>query len=120
MSDITFPNNPSLNPCHGCGACCRTFRVSFFYGETDMHGGLVPHHKVIPITPFRVAMKGTEDSHMSQCVAYDGGCSIYENRPSPCRSFPVWEEDGTVHEGCAKARAKHGLPPMVTKDVFYQ
>ncbi len=102
------------NPCFSCGACCEYFRVSFYQGELKSVGGIVPDNLVIPITPFRVAMKGTEFG-CGKCVAlknddkYGKICSIYENRPSVCRSFLVWDEDGNPNPDCQRLRAQKGL-----------
>lgn len=103
------------NPCLNCGACCAHFRVSFYSGESDaLPGGVVPDAMLSTLTPFRACMKGTEQG--GRCSALTGeigksiGCSIYANRPSPCREFPVWEEDGTPNEACQRLRAGIGLP----------
>lgn len=39
-------------------------------------------------------------------------CSIYDNRPSPCREFSCNGEVVEYNEGCDKARARFGLPPL--------
>ena len=47
------------NPCNGCSACCRHFRVSFYHGEMDTQpGGHVPADMTAQLTPFRACMKG--------------------------------------------------------------
>lgn len=94
------------NPCAGCGACCRHFRVSFYHGELDTQpGGYVPAELTTQITPFRACMKGTEAGH-GRCIAQqdDGRCAIYENRPSVCREFPVFTEDGSMNPECVRLR----------------
>ncbi len=98
--------------CTTCGVCCATFRVSFYWAETDAHPlGSVPAHLTIPITPHHVAMRGTEQ-HPVRCTALDGtpgesvSCRIYPLRSSTCREF----EAGTAH--CNQARAAHGLPAL--------
>ncbi len=99
------------NPCAGCGACCRHFRVSFYHGELDTQpGGCVPAELTTWITPFRACMKGTE-AGAGRCVALqdDGRCSIYEHRPSVCREFPVFMEDGSMNPECLRLRAMYGV-----------
>jgi Fe-S-cluster containining protein len=39
-------------------------------------------------------------------------CSIYENRPTPCREFAVYLDDGTPNPKCDELRAGIGLPPL--------
>lgn len=105
------------NPCLTCGACCGYFRVSFFWGECQSSGGLVPDDLVVQINPTRVAMIGT-DAKPCRCISLEGeignkvGCTIYENRSSPCREFdPSWE-NGVHNPSCDDARAAYGLPPL--------
>ncbi|MBI4938245.1 MAG: YkgJ family cysteine cluster protein [Nitrosomonadales bacterium] len=98
------------HPCLNCGACCASFRVSFYWSETDAHPcGTVPQQLTAPVSPFHAAMLGTE--HMPlRCIALTGAigksayCSIYPLRPSTCREFDV------ADPRCAKARQDHGLP----------
>ncbi|MOA54716.1 hypothetical protein D3C78_1783840 [compost metagenome] len=39
-------------------------------------------------------------------------CSIYPNRPSPCREFDQSGENGLRNEACDRARERYGLPPL--------
>lgn len=99
------------NPCFGCGACCRHFRVSFYHGELDSQpGGVVPADMTVPLTPFRACMKGTE-SGKGRCVALldDGRCGIYAQRPSVCREFPAFMPDGTMNPECVALRLQYGI-----------
>jgi Fe-S-cluster containining protein len=112
------PSPPSpLHPCLRCGACCATFRCSFFWGETDANGGTVPEALVEPLTPFRVVMRGMNQEH-PRCVALEGEigvlarCGIHPLRSSVCREFPPSYEDGTPNERCDEARARWGMPPL--------
>jgi len=63
-------------------------------------------------------MKGTEKGH-GRCVALRGElgkpgirCDIYPNRPSACREFDAWLEDGTPNPDCQRLRAGVGLAPL--------
>ena len=99
------------NPCSGCNACCRHFRVSFYQGELDTQpGGHVPADLAVQLTPFRACMKGTESGYGS-CIALqpDGRCGIYQNRPSVCREFPVFMPDGSMNPECLRLRALYGI-----------
>ena len=95
--------------CLTCGACCATYRVSFYAGECDYHHeGIVPTDLVTPISPHLVCMQGTQKTP-SRCVALIGNigesihCSIYSQRSSTCRNFAVGSD------ACIKARIKHGI-----------
>lgn len=102
----------STNPCQTCGACCTSFRVSFYWGEADdAPGGTVPAHLTEAVSPFLRCMKGTSSKPV-RCIALEGepgkqvSCSIYGQRPSPCREFDVLEADGTPNPRCAELRKK--------------
>jgi Fe-S-cluster containining protein len=79
-------------------------------GAFAWEGG-VPSAMTVPVTAQLVRMRGT-DASPPRCVALDGevglavSCTIYGARPSPCREFDV------THDACARARARHGLPPL--------
>lgn len=98
--------------CTSCGACCGTFRVSFYWAETDAHPeGSVPHQLTQKLNPHLVCMNGTE-KNPPRCVALEGeigksvGCTIYQLRSSTCRAF----EAGS--EACNRARKNYGLMPI--------
>lgn len=108
------------NPCVSCGACCATYRVSFYCGEVDeFPGGVVPTGLVEMVTPTMACMKGT-GSQPPRCVALRGkvgeraSCAIYEFRPSPCREFAPFAAVGQGDDACNDARRRHGLPPLET------
>ncbi|HEX5787322.1 MAG TPA: YkgJ family cysteine cluster protein [Woeseiaceae bacterium] len=109
------------NPCLSCGACCAYFRASFHWLETTAAaGGSVPAELTVPVTPHLVAMRGS-DRKPPRCVALEGTigaavrCSIYERRASPCRDFKASWADGSHNERCDRARAAHGLPPLLPR-----
>lgn len=115
---VYYDMTGEANPCIGCGVCCRHFRVSFYHGELDSQpGGYVPADMASSVTPFRACMKGTE-SGGGRCIAFqaDGRCSIYEQRPSVCREFPVFMTDGTMNPECISLRARYGVFPTMVED----
>jgi Fe-S-cluster containining protein len=91
--------------------------VSFYWGECQSLGGLVPDDQVVLITPHRVAMRGTE-AKPARCVALLGDvgqgtrCTMYEQRSSPCRDFEASWVNGEHNPRCDDARLAHGLPPL--------
>ncbi|WP_373976542.1 YkgJ family cysteine cluster protein [Chitinibacter sp. SCUT-21] len=105
------------HPCLSCGACCAHYRVSFYFGESDAtEGGTVPDDLVEPISPFYVAMRGTNQPN-PRCTSLVGTvgqsacCGIYELRSSSCKELQA------ADERCNKARAKYGLPPLSKADL---
>lgn len=106
----------AANPCTACGACCAAFRVDFhpaeLAGAAFAWEGGVPVVMTTPVSAQIVRMRGT-DASPARCVALLGeiggnvACSIYGARPSPCREFD------TSHDACARARSRHGLPPLM-------
>ena len=111
-----LPAQEKAHPCLSCGACCATFRVSFYWAEA------VPESHTEKLNDFYACMKGTNDHASPRCVALGGAlgesvaCSIYENRPSPCRSFEASLENGIVNERCDRARAGKGFLPLTSAD----
>ena len=98
--------------CQQCGACCASFRVSFYWTETDAHAeGTVPAGLTTPITPHLVAMRGT-GTKQPRCIALDGtvgesvSCTIYPLRSTSCHDCEAGSEK------CNRARLKHGLPEV--------
>ncbi len=110
------------NPCLSCGACCAHFRVSFYCGEiAGESGGTVPPELVTQVSPLRGCMKGTEYGS-GRCAALRGElghngihCAIYEQRPTPCREFQAWLEDGAPNPDCQRLRKAIGLQPLAPR-----
>jgi Fe-S-cluster containining protein len=100
--------------CQSCGACCAFFKVSFHWTETSRQSHHVPERLTAQVTQYTNSMNGTE-KEVCRCTALVGvvgesaSCSIYENRPSPCRNFKASFEDGTRSDGCDTARLAKGL-----------
>jgi Fe-S-cluster containining protein len=98
------------NPCLECGQCCQRLRVSFYHAEP------VPAALTVQLTPHRACMRGTEAGRGCVALAHtpEAGyrCTIYEERPSPCRDFNVVEESGEANLTCARLRAEAGLPTL--------
>jgi Fe-S-cluster containining protein len=110
------------SPCVSCGACCAYFRVVFYWREAEKQGNpqcsATPVQLTEDLDAFRRVMKGTNQKNSAQCIALRGrigkqvGCSIYANRPSPCRDFQSSYADGKPNKRCDEARKAHGLKPL--------
>jgi Fe-S-cluster containining protein len=97
------------SPCTTCGACCASFRVSFYFAEAIANH--LPETAVERINDRYSCMAGT-NSEAPRCMALKGEvgestvCSVYAQRPSPCREVQPGDSQ------CLIARAKHGLPAI--------
>ena len=108
----------SERDCLACGACCAAFRVDFHRPElaTAAKAG-VPPALAVPLTGSLYRMRGTDEAP-PRCVALRGevgegaGCSIYADRPGPCRDFAPYAPLGIGDDACDRARRRHGLPPL--------
>ena len=102
-------NAPADNPCLDCGACCKSFRVSFYWAEALERG--LPEGWTEQVTPQLLCRQGTNAS-APYCAALGMGdaglmaCGVYAHRPSPCREVEMGDEK------CSRARGMHGLPPI--------
>jgi Fe-S-cluster containining protein len=112
----------AFNPCLECGICCTHFRISFYWGETDAApGGFVPAEMTERLNHHLSCMKGS-NQQPRRCSALSGTvgerveCAIYDRRPTPCREFPVYFDDGTPNPKCDELRATIGLPPLPRVD----
>lgn len=105
------------NPCRTCGACCASFRVDFDCSELQSEGGAVPDGLADVLAHGLARLRGTDHAR-PRCAALVGtvgikvSCGIHEWRPSPCREFGLRAPHGLGDEACARARQRHGLPPL--------
>jgi len=104
--------------CLSCGACCAAFRVDFHRHDlADGERAGVPVALTVPLTETLVRLRGT-DAAPPCCVALAGEigssvrCTIYEQRPGPCRDFAPYAALGMGEDACDRARRRHGLPPL--------
>ncbi|SDS24800.1 hypothetical protein SAMN05216421_1176 [Halopseudomonas xinjiangensis] len=102
-------------PCLNCGACCATFRVSFYWGETDAAPeGSIPSHLTEQVNHYYSCMQGTNQPS-PRCVALLGSigdgvrCSIYDKRSSACRDFSYHGEKRSGQPDLS-ARKGHSRP----------
>ena len=97
------------SPCTRCGACCASFRVSFYFAEAQANN--LPDAFVERINDRYSCMAGTNQA-APRCMALTGqigqtvACRVYPARTSTCREV----QPGDAR--CLKARTKHGLPPL--------
>lgn len=92
--------------------------MDFHPSELALEGRAgVPVDLTVPVLPQLVRMGGT-DGAPPRCVALAGvigqsvRCTIYADRPSPCRDFAPYAPLGMGDDACDRARARHGLAPL--------
>lgn len=99
----------SANPCLSCGACCMTYRVSFYWADADARG--LPATLTERVNAHLSCMAGT-NAKAPRCAALSAGpggevsCSVYAQRPEPCREVQIGDDK------CRHARARHGLAAL--------
>jgi Fe-S-cluster containining protein len=102
-------SDTSTNPCLSCGACCMTYRVSFYWAEADARG--LPAALTERVNAHLSCMAGT-NAKAPRCAALrtePGGevaCGVYAQRPEPCREVQIGDAK------CRHARARHGLAAL--------
>lgn len=102
------------NPCLRCGACCATYRVSFYWAEAAERG--LPDELFEQASPWHACMAGTGQPE-PRCRALAGeigasvSCLVYQHRPSPCRELQPGEDK------CNRARVKHWLPLLEDEET---
>jgi hypothetical protein len=100
----------SDNVCIKCGACCATYRVSFYWAEVETTG--LDDTFTEQLNAWYSCMRGT-NSASPYCIALQGklgeqvACAVYKRRLSPCRELQAGDDK------CLRARAKHGLSELV-------
>jgi hypothetical protein len=91
--------------CRTCGACCREAYHSVTVSVRDPVVWQEPHLIVRHGARFEILREGSRCAalHVGEGPSYT--CTIYQNRPRPCREF----EAGGPH--CLEARRRVGLSP---------
>lgn len=110
--------------CLSCGACCAAFRVDFHCADlaststaSGRSGDGVPVEMTVPLTRTLIRMRGTDEAP-PRCIALEGEvgqkvrCTIYEQRPGPCRDFAPYALLGIGDDACDRARRRYGIPPL--------
>ncbi len=107
--------------CLSCGACCAAFRVDFHCADlasdaaNKVNG--VPLAMTVPLTQTLVRMRGTDEAP-PRCIALEGEvgqkvrCTIYEQRPGPCRDFAPYAPLGIGDDACDRARRRYGMSAL--------
>lgn len=84
--------------CHQCGNCC-TFPGGAVYATEDQFRAIAIRLK-ISFSQFLTEYTKNHDGFVSlkstyagPCIFYDRGCTVYDVRPTQCRTYPFWPEN---------------------------
>jgi len=103
-------------PCLRCGACCATYRVSFYWAEAEAQG--LDARWTESLTPWLACMAGTSKAH-PRCAALTGqvgdqvACQVYPSRPQACREVAPGSDQ------CQRARVRHGLGMLTVPPIAH-
>lgn len=106
---INVEDYQDADVCLHCGACCASYRVSFYWAGDTAHG--LPDEAVQKLSPWLACMAGTNQTE-PRCQSLSGWigqavrCMVYPQRPGPCRELRPGEDK------CNRARMRHGLPQL--------
>jgi len=84
--------------CTGCGACCK-LGGGFVYPSLEDVGFAARHLKLSVKTFTEQYMDLHEGQYVfknkgDNCIFYgEKGCTIYEARPTQCRTYPFWKSN---------------------------
>ena len=100
--------------CTQCSRCCRHDSGYVFLSENDVNAltnrlGVSRERFIEEYCVWAPAGLGHHLSLSEQenhdCVFWrDGGCSVYEDRPTQCRTYPFWEHIVTDSTGWERER----------------
>jgi Fe-S-cluster containining protein len=84
--------------CTGCGACCKLGGGYVYPTLEDV--GFAARHLDLSIAAFTEKWMELHDGRYvfkndgDACIFYgDRGCTIYEARPTQCRTYPFWKSN---------------------------
>ena len=100
------------NPCHACGACCDHPEPWSTIDLDAADVASIPVEMTVHSWGQRVKMarNGNRCVALIGTVGIDARCSIYEIRPTICRSY----DPAVRAQECNMCRAPHNLPPLTS------
>jgi Fe-S-cluster containining protein len=101
MEPVPFYGDGLRFSCLRCSACCRYESGYVFLGREDLDrlaGALVMNREDFMKTWCRwvPGSRGTEYLSLKEkpnydCIFWKDGCTVYQNRPLQCRTYPFWD-----------------------------
>ncbi len=113
--------------CTMCGNCCTGPPGSVWFTEAEGRQmaerlGLDEaafHQRYVHIVDGRRSLRERETDHGHDCIFLDRTsvpgkalCSIYEDRPAQCRTWPFWPENLSSKRAWATAKRRTPCPGM--------
>lgn len=101
--------------CRKCGNCCRITGAAYVY-VTQAEVERMAHCLKLEISTFarKYLRKSDEelpalrDKSNSECVFWEGKCSVYPARPNQCRTFPFWRDNVTTKSAWESLAKEYG------------
>ncbi len=100
----------------------RIFEISFYWAEADDAGGFGALRADRTMTPFLRCMSGTSQrqetaAHLSGDIGDAVHCTIYENRPSPCRRILAMSGENGEETCCLQPGAGAPRPATIAASL---
>lgn len=109
--------------CRKCGSCCGGATGTVKVSDEEMVR--LADRLSVTLYEFKTRYTRPTDSGMTSlrekdnydCVFFDRatGCTVYEDRPLQCRTWPFWRS--TTRDATAWARTSHACPGVNTGPV---
>jgi uncharacterized protein len=120
-----FYENGLRFQCQRCSGCCRGEPGYVFLQEddierlarrlgTDRSGFLKRYCRVVEMGLER--LYSLKEKKNNDCEFWDSGCSLYDDRPVQCSSYPFWSH---IMEAAANWKAEAASCPGMGKGKFF-
>jgi Fe-S-cluster containining protein len=125
MTDTPFYTCGLKFSCKRCSACCRYDSGTVWLSEKDIEK-LTARTQLQKTSFIKTYCRWVADGNGNEilslkeksnndCIFWDGGCTVYDQRPLQCITFPFWKD--IVSSAGAWEIAASGCPGMNTGKV---
>lgn len=101
--------------CLKCGNCCRITGEAYVYVTQAEVERMAKHLKLEVRTFAKKYLRRSDeklpalrDKNNSECIFWEGKCSVYPARPRQCRSFPFWPDNVTTKSAWGSLTKEYG------------
>jgi Fe-S-cluster containining protein len=126
MSDLPFYAAGLRFSCTRCSSCCRKESGFVYLSENDLSrltNVFQMDYTAFIATWCRWVPWGHGSERLSlrekstcDCILWNGGCTVYRERPLQCRTFPFW--DSTLCSQEAWMNTGNGCPGINTGELY--